>query len=83
MLAKFGIQIVFTRLGIMTAMIFVSFPFVVRTLQPVLQDMELELEEAAWCLGASSWKTFKKIIFSPFNPSHYNRIYFSLCSSYW
>ena len=68
-LSNFGIQIVFTKLGILIAMIFVSFPFVVRTLQPVLQEMEIELEEAAWSLGASPWKTFQKIIFPPLIPA--------------
>jgi sulfate transport system permease protein len=68
-LKDFGIQIVFTRLGITIAMIFVSFPFVVRTLQPVLQEMEMELEEAAWSLGASPWQTFTKIILPPLVPA--------------
>ena len=68
-LSNFGIQIVFTKLGILVAMIFVSFPFVVRTLQPVLQEMEIELEEAAWSLGASPWKTFQKVIFPPLIPA--------------
>lgn len=67
--SKLGIQIIFTRSGIALAMIFVSFPFVVRTLQPVLQEMETELEEAAWSLGASSWKTFRKVIFPTLLPS--------------
>ncbi len=67
--ANFGIQIIFTRLGIMIAMIFVSFPFVVRTLQPVLQEMEIELEEAAWSLGASPWQSFQKVIFPPLVPA--------------
>ena len=66
--SKFGIQIIFTRIGIVIAMIFVSFPFVVRTLQPVLQDLEKELEEAAWSLGASPFKTFKNVIFPPLIP---------------
>ena len=68
-LNDFGIQIVFTRLGITIAMIFVSFPFVVRTLQPVMQEMEIELEEAAWSLGASPWQTFVKIVFPPLIPA--------------
>jgi sulfate transport system permease protein len=50
-------------------MIFVSFPFVVRTLQPVMQEMEIELEEAAWSLGASPWQTFVKIVFPPLIPA--------------
>ena len=58
----FGLQIVFTKLGVLLAMIFVSFPFVIRTLQPVLQEVEQSLEEAAWSLGASSWETFCKVI---------------------
>ena len=57
-----GVDSVFTRLGICGAMIFVSFPFVVRTLQPVLQSMEIDLEEAAWSLGALPLKAFQKII---------------------
>ena len=58
----FGLQIVFTKIGVLLAMIFVSFPFVIRTLQPVLQEVEKNLEEAAWSLGASAWQTFLKII---------------------
>lgn len=64
-----GVQIVFTRIGVMVAMIFVSFPFVVRTIQPVLQEIEKELEEAAWSLGASPWKTFTKVVFPPLLPA--------------
>lgn len=66
---RFGIEIVFTKLGIIVAMTFVSFPFVVRTIQPVLQEMEKELEEAAWCLGAYPWKTFVKVVFPPLVPA--------------
>lgn len=62
LLSPFGFQIVFTRVGVLLAMIFVSFPFVIRTLQPVLQEVEQSLEEAAWSLGASSWQTFIKVI---------------------
>lgn len=57
-----GFQIVFTKIGVLLAMIFVSFPFVIRTLQPVLQEVEQSLEEAAWSLGASSWQTFSRVI---------------------
>lgn len=69
LLSKIGIQVVFTRLGVMIAMIFVSFPFIVRTLQPVLQEIEKELEEAAWSLGASPWKTFIKVVLPPLIPA--------------
>ncbi len=62
-LSKIGIQVAFTPLGIIAALIFVSLPFVVRTLQPVLEDLEEEVEEAAACLGANRWQTFRKVIF--------------------
>lgn len=58
----FGFKVVFTKIGVLLAMIFVSFPFVIRTLQPVLQEVEQSLEEAAWSLGASSWQTFMRVI---------------------
>lgn len=61
-LNNFGINIVFTKTGVLLAMIFVSFPFVIRTLQPVLLEVEESLEEAAWSLGASSWETFVRVI---------------------
>jgi sulfate transport system permease protein len=67
--APFGIKISFTRLGLAVAMIFISLPFVVRTLQPVLQEMEKEVEEAAWCLGASRWHTFWRVILPPLIPA--------------
>ena len=60
--SPFGVQIVFTKSGVLLAMIFVSFPFVIRTLQPVLQEIEQSLEEAAWSLGASPWQTFRRVI---------------------
>ena len=68
-LSQIGVQVLFTRLGVAVAMIFVSFPFVVRTLQPVLQDMEVELEEVAWSLGASPWKTFHRVLFPSLLPA--------------
>ncbi len=68
-LKNFNIQIVFTRAGVLVAMIFVSFPFVIRTLQPVLQELETNLEEAAWSLGASPWQTFYKVILPTLWPS--------------
>ncbi|MDX2214275.1 MAG: sulfate ABC transporter permease subunit CysT [Oculatellaceae cyanobacterium bins.114] len=68
LVAPFGIKIAFTRLGVGVAMVFISLPFVVRTLQPVLQEMEKEVEESAWCLGASSWQTFWRVILPPLVP---------------
>ena len=68
-LCKVGVQVLFTRLGVAVAMVFVSFPFVVRALQPVLQEIEVELEEAAWSLGASPWKTFYRVLLPSLLPS--------------
>ncbi|MEH2460576.1 sulfate ABC transporter permease subunit CysT [Nostoc sp.] len=69
LLAPLGIQVSFTRTGVAVAMIFISLPFIVRTVQPVLQEMEREIEEAAWCLGASQWQTFWKVILPPLFPT--------------
>ena len=66
--APFGIKIAFTRWGVFVAMLFISLPFVVRTLQPVLQELESESEEAAWSLGATEWQTFWRVIFPPLIP---------------
>ena len=69
MLAPLGIKIAFTRLGVVIAMLFVSLPFVVRTLQPVLEEMEKETEEAAWSLGATPSQTFWQVILPPLMPA--------------
>ncbi|KAA9000994.1 sulfate ABC transporter permease subunit CysT [Paenibacillus spiritus] len=57
-----GIRIAFTPLGITLALMFIGIPFVVRTVQPVLEDMERDTEEAAATLGAGRWRTFRKIV---------------------
>jgi sulfate transport system permease protein len=57
-----GIRAAFTPLGVVLALIFVGLPFVVRTVQPVLQDLEVEIEEAAWSLGATRLQTFQRVI---------------------
>lgn len=62
-LAKWGIKAAFTPLGIIIALIFIGMPFVVRTVEPILQDLEREIEEAAYSLGASRWQIFRKVIF--------------------
>jgi sulfate/thiosulfate transport system permease protein len=67
--APFGIKIAFTRLGVGVAMTFISLPFVVRTVQPVLTEMERDVEEAAWSLGASDWQTFWRVILPPLFPA--------------
>lgn len=61
-LAPLGIQVAYAPLGVLLAMVFVGFPFVVRTLQPVLQSLDRDLEEAAESLGASRWQTFARVI---------------------
>lgn len=65
----YGIALMYNRIGIALAMLFVSFPFVVRTVQPVLQGLDRSLEEASWTLGASPWRTFWRVIFPPVFPS--------------
>lgn len=67
--AKFGIQTAYSQLGITIALIFIGLPFVVRTIQPVLQDLERDVEEAAAILGASRFRTFCRVIFPALLPS--------------
>ncbi|MGE5156552.1 MAG: sulfate ABC transporter permease subunit CysT [Gemmatimonas sp.] len=68
-LASLGIKVAFTPLGILVAMIFIGIPFVVRTVQPVLQDIDPEIEEAAASLGASRWHTISKVILPGLAPA--------------
>lgn len=67
--APWGIKIAFTPLGVFVALTFIGLPFVVRTLQPVLEDLHTELEEAAATLGASRWQTFTRVIFPIITPA--------------
>jgi sulfate transport system permease protein len=62
LLEPHGIKVAFTPLGVVVALTFIGLPFVVRTVQPVLEDLEAEAEEAAASLGANRWQTFYKII---------------------
>jgi sulfate transport system permease protein len=62
-------KVSFTPLGVWVALVFIGLPFVVRTLQPVLEDLNRELEEAAATLGASRWQTFSKVIFPLVTPA--------------
>jgi sulfate transport system permease protein len=64
-----GIKVAFTRLGIIVAMTFIGLPFVVRTVQPVIEELDSELEEAAACLGANRWQTFRRVLFPLLLPS--------------
>ncbi|WP_271252605.1 sulfate ABC transporter permease subunit CysT [Pseudanabaena sp. Chao 1811] len=67
--APMGIKIAFTRIGVWIAMMFISLPFIVRTVQPVLTELEKEIEEAAWSLGASKLQTFIQVILPPLTPA--------------
>ena len=61
-LEPLGIKVAFTPLGVLVALTFIGLPFVVRTVQPVLQDLDKEVEEAATTLGADRWQTFRAVI---------------------
>ena len=67
--APLGIKIAYTPLGIVIALIFIGLPFVVRTVQPVLEDTEKELEEAATSLGATRLQTFMRVILPSILPA--------------
>ena len=69
LLEPHGIQLAFNRNGVVIALVFIGLPFVVRTVQPVLEDAEKELEEAATCLGASRWQTFRHVVFPTIAPA--------------
>ncbi|NJL88926.1 MAG: sulfate ABC transporter permease subunit CysT [Coleofasciculaceae cyanobacterium SM2_1_6] len=69
LLTPLGIRVSFTRLGVGIAMIFISLSFVVRTVQPVLQEMQKEVEESAWSLGASKSQTFILVILPTLMPA--------------
>lgn len=64
-----GIKIAYTPLGILVALTFIGLPFVVRTVQPVLQDLDAEVEEAAASLGANRWTTFTRVILPAILPA--------------
>jgi sulfate transport system permease protein len=68
-LCPLGIHGAYSRLAIVLVLIFTSFPFVVRTLQPVLQDLDAELEEAAATLGAGRWQTFRRVLWPALLPA--------------
>ena len=64
-----GIKVSYTWLGITVALVFIGLPFVVRTVQPVLDDLEVEVEEAAASLGAQRWQTFTRVVFPTIAPA--------------
>jgi len=68
-LAPLGIKVAYTPLGIFVALVFVSLPFVVRTVQPVIEEIEREVEEASATLGAYRWRTFRRVILPMLTPA--------------
>ncbi len=68
-LEPLGIEVAYTPLGITVALVFIGLPFVVRTVQPVLEDVEKELEEAAASLGARRLQTFRRVLFPAITPA--------------
>ena len=69
LLAPLGITVAFTPLGIFVALVFIGLPFVVRTVQPVLEDIDQELEEASASLGATRWTTVRRVLFPSILPA--------------
>lgn len=67
--ADLGIRVAFTPLGITIALIFIGLPFVVRTVEPILQDLDRQQEEASTSLGASRWQTFRRVLLPPLIPA--------------
>jgi sulfate transport system permease protein len=68
-LVPLGITVAFAPLGVVVALTFIGLPYVVRTVQPVLQDLELEIEEAAASLGATRWQTFRRVLLPALAPA--------------
>ncbi|MFL5491695.1 MAG: sulfate ABC transporter permease subunit CysT [Gemmatimonadales bacterium] len=68
-LEPLGLKVSYTWVGITVALIFIGLPFVVRTVQPVLDDLEVEVEEAAASLGAGRWQTFARVVFPTVAPA--------------
>ena len=69
LLAPHDIRVAYTPLGIMVALVFIGFPFVVRAVQPVLADLSLDVEEAAATLGASRWRTITRVVWPAIAPA--------------
>jgi sulfate transport system permease protein len=68
-LEPLGIKVAFTPLGVLVALIFIGLPFVVRTVQPVLEDLDVEFEEAAASLGATRWQTIRRVVLPTLLPA--------------
>ena len=76
-LDPYGIKIAFAPAGVLIAMIFIGFPFVVRAVQPVIEDLSADVEEAAACLGANRWQTIRLVILPPLLPALFTGIIMS------
>lgn len=68
-LERFGVQAAFSRLGIVIALTFIGLPFVVRTVEPVLEEIDSQVEEAAASLGAGRWQTFRRVVWPTMLPA--------------
>lgn len=68
-LAKLGIKVSYTHLGLVIALVFIGIPFVIRAVQPVLEKLDHQYEEASFMLGANRWQTFYKVIFPEIRPA--------------
>jgi sulfate transport system permease protein len=68
-LEPIGIKVAFTPLGVLVALIFIGLPFIVRTVQPVLEDLDTEYEEAAASLGATRWQAFTRVVIPALTPA--------------
>ena len=68
-LAPFGLKVAYTELGVFVALTFIGLPFVVRTLQPIIEELEPEFEEASASLGANRWQTIRRVIFPQLLPA--------------
>jgi len=69
LLEPWGIQVAYAPVGIVIALMFIGLPFVVRTLQPAIEDLDPAMEEAAACLGAGPWATFRRVVFPSLLPA--------------
>jgi sulfate transport system permease protein len=69
LLEPLGIKVAFTPLGVLVALVFIGLPFVVRTVQPILEDLDTEYEEAAVSLGANRWQAFRYVVFPTLFPA--------------
>ncbi|MCE9543029.1 MAG: sulfate ABC transporter permease subunit CysT, partial [Verrucomicrobia bacterium] len=76
-LEPLGFKVAFAPAGVLIAMIFIGFPFVVRAVQPVIEDLSADVEEAAACLGANRWQTIRFVILPPLLPALFTGIIMS------